>query len=355
MKPYFSLVMPVYGVERFIMDSIADVLCQTYRDFELIIVDDASPDRSVSIAEELVGDDPRVRILHHETNRGVSEARNTGMAAARGRWLMFPDPDDRFDANMLEELHGRLEDSDPDLLIFAHSQEYFGPDGSFLYSNAMPLHDALYTGMQNIGRTALKLEQGTHLGYPWNKVYRMGIVEAAGLSFETVPFIEDIAFNLRYLQHTETMATCSIAPYRYAKRLGGNLTNAHDARYFETHRRRIAEVRSMLDTRGCLDAESKRVLGALYGRYILSALERNCAADSGMNLRDRWNWVEELYRDPLFCELIPAAEAEQSKELALCLSFLKAHNTPALMLASRGIHIVRTASTSAYTKARSKR
>ena len=354
-QSYFSLVMPVYGVERYIMDSIADLLCQTFGEFELIVVDDASPDRSIEIASDLAGGDERVRIIHHETNLGVSEARNTGIAAARGKWLMFPDPDDRYDERMLEYLHDRLEDSAPDLLIFAHTQEYFGPDGAFLYSNALPLPDSLYVGLQNIGRTALLLERDTHLGYPWNKVYRTDIVKAQELRFETVPFIEDIAFNLRYLEHTNMMMTCSFSPYRYAKRVQSNLTNAHDARYYEAHRRRIAEVRSMLASRACLDDSSKRILGALYARYILSTLERNCASDSKMNIAARWAWIEQLYRDPLFIELIPAAEADQSKELALCLSFLKARNTPALLAIGRGIHIVRTASTSAYTKVRSKR
>lgn len=347
--------MPVYGVERYIMDSLADVLCQSFDDFELIIVDDASPDDSAAIAEELASGDSRVRILHHEANRGVSEARNTGIDAAQGCWLMFPDPDDRYDAGMLATVHRALVDANPDLLIFGHTQEYFGPDGSFLYENPLPLVDATYGTMQDIGREALRLEQQTHLGYPWNKAYRTSIVKEGALRFETVPFIEDIAFNLDYLRSVNTLATISAAPYRYAKRVSANLTNAHDPRYFAAHRRRIDDVRAMLVEHDCYDEAAKRILGALFARYILSALERNCATDSEMNLRARRLWIEELYHDPLFCELIPAAEAEESRELALCLSLLKARNTPALLAAGRGIHIIRSASTSAYTKARSKR
>ena len=347
--------MPVYGVERYIMDSLADVLCQSFDDFELIIVDDASPDDSAAIAEELASGDPRVRILHHEANRGVSEARNTGIDAARGRWLMFPDPDDRYDVDMLAIVHRALVDADPDLLIFGHTQEYFGPGGSFLYDNPLPLIDAVYTSTQDIGREALHLEQQTHLGYPWNKAYRTSLIKKGNLRFETVPFIEDITFNLDYLRNVKALATISAAPYRYAKRIAANLTNAHDPRYFAAHRRRIDDVRTMLMERDCYDEAAKRILGALFARYILSALERNCATDSEMNLRARRLWIEELYHDPLFCELIPAAEAEESRELALCLSLLKARNTPALLAAGRGIHIIRSTSTSAYTKARSKR
>ena len=353
--PYFSLVVPVYGVERYIMDSLADLLCQTFENFELIIVDDASPDSSTAIAKELSGGDSRVRILHHRENRGVSEARNTGIEAVCGRWLMFPDPDDRYDVDMLERVHRALEDVDPDLLMFGHTQEYYGGDGGFLYDNPLPLDDAVFDDPQAIGRAALRLEQETHLGYPWNKAYRASIIAENHLRFETVPFIEDIAFNLDYLHYVRTLATVGFSPYRYAKRVSSNLTNAHDPRYFEAHWDRVNRVRSMLIERDCFGDSEKRILGALYGRYILSTLERNCAPDSGMGVRERTRWIEDLYSEELFCELIPFAEAEDSKPLALCLSFMKAHNTAGLLAAGRGIHIVRSRSTSAYTKARSKR
>ena len=194
--PFFSLIMPAYGVERYIMDSVADILCQSWADFELIIVDDASPDRSASIAAEVCCSDPRVKILHHETNRGVSEARNTGIREACGTWLLFPDPDDRYDTDMLERVARAIEETDAQLIVFAHSQEYFDADGRFLYSNAMPLDDETVSGREAVGRAALALEKGTHLGYPWNKAYRADIVRECGLAFETVPYIEDILFNI---------------------------------------------------------------------------------------------------------------------------------------------------------------
>ena len=353
--PFFSLIMPAYGVERYIMDSVADILCQTYCDFELIIVDDASPDRSAAIAEEVAGGDPRVSILHHEHNRGVSEARNTGIRAARGTWLMCPDPDDRYETDMLELVANALAESKCDLLVFAHTQEYFDAGGSYLYSNPMPIRDMRIDGKAEIGRIALELEKETHLGYPWNKAYRRSIIESFGLSFETVPYIEDILFNLDYLKHVEALAALSANPYRYAKRLAANLTNAADARYFDVHRRRIQEVRNMLVSRACFDEDAMAVLGSLYARYIMSALERNCSPAAGLTARERSDWLTALYDDSLFCEIIPHAQSDESRALSTCIWLLQTHNTPALLAAGRAIHIVRERSTTLYTKARSKR
>ncbi|HZV11070.1 MAG TPA: glycosyltransferase family 2 protein, partial [Novosphingobium sp.] len=91
--PTVSVIMPVYNVEPYVAEAITSVLAQTYADFELIIVDDGGQDRSVEICQGF--EDPRIRIVH-QANRGLAGARNTGILAARGRYLAFLDSDDRW-------------------------------------------------------------------------------------------------------------------------------------------------------------------------------------------------------------------------------------------------------------------
>ena len=90
--PNVSVIMPVYNVERFVRDAVQSVLNQTYTDFELLIIDDMSPDGSIAICEHF--DDPRIRIIRHSENRGLAGARNTGIRHARGKLLAFLDSDD---------------------------------------------------------------------------------------------------------------------------------------------------------------------------------------------------------------------------------------------------------------------
>jgi glycosyltransferase involved in cell wall biosynthesis len=90
--PNISVIMPVYGVERFVADAVESVLAQSFTDFELLIVDDMSPDNSMAICETF--DDPRIRIIRHRENRGLAGARNTGIRHARGELLAFIDSDD---------------------------------------------------------------------------------------------------------------------------------------------------------------------------------------------------------------------------------------------------------------------
>ena len=354
-QPLFSIVMPTYGVERYIADAIADILTQTFRDFELIVVDDCTPDRSIDVVRAVADGDPRVRIVHHEINRGLSAARNTGIEQARGLWVLFPDPDDRYDTSMLERIHSALEQP-TDLVVFGHVQEYYAADGSFLYDNTIPMPETLCQQGPDLARLALELEQLTHLGYAWNKAYRLERIKTSGLAFEdNVPLIEDILFNVAYLRTVEAVTTMPDVLYRYAKRLGTNLTNDFIPNYFELHHRRIAEIRDFVDERNALDNEAKALLGGLYARFIMSSIEQNTNPRSGMNHESRIAWLERLYQEPLFNELVTYAQAQDSTSLSICIQLLNDHNTPALLALGRIIHVVRTRNTTLYTKVKSHR
>lgn len=104
--PKVSVIMPVYNVERFVADAVESVLAQRFQDFELLIVDDCSPDRSIAICESF--DDPRIRIVGHRENRGLAGARNSGIRHARGELLAFIDSDDRWTPEKLALHVGHL-------------------------------------------------------------------------------------------------------------------------------------------------------------------------------------------------------------------------------------------------------
>lgn len=99
-----SVIVPVYRVEKYLSDCIESILNQTFADFELILVDDGSPDRCGEICDEAAKHDTRVQVIH-QRNQGLSAARNAGIEIARGSWLSFVDADDFVALNFLEALH----------------------------------------------------------------------------------------------------------------------------------------------------------------------------------------------------------------------------------------------------------
>jgi len=98
--PRVSVVIPVYGVEQFVEAAVRSVLKQSFDDFEVIIVNDKSPDRSLEICESI--EDPRIRIVTHQENRGLAGARNTGIRLAKGQYIGLLDSDDLWEKGKLQ-------------------------------------------------------------------------------------------------------------------------------------------------------------------------------------------------------------------------------------------------------------
>ena len=367
-SPFFSIVMPVYGVEKYIERAISCISNQTFRDWELIVVDDCTPDESARIAKDYARRDPRVRLVHHKTNRGLSEARNTGIREACGTYLWMPDPDDTYDIDLLERAHATIseiagttatisEAQTPDVVMFGYAENYFDENDNFLYTHALPIHAGTYGAPESWHPLVIDFERGTHYGYAWNKIYRLSRIQKLNLAFENVRLIEDITFNVAFFQDAASLCVLEGTPYYYAKRAGKSLTNANAysaQTYYELHLRRVSMLYKQLASWGVLDAQAASTLGALYGRYVLSTLERQCVRTEGLNHASRRARTKEMFSEPLFSELIPNARA-QGKALKVSLALLKTRNVSISLALGRAIHIARMMSYKTFTRARSER
>lgn len=107
-QPLISVIVPVYKVEEYLTECVDSIRNQTYRNLEILLVDDGSPDRSGQMCDTLAQEDDRIRVIHKE-NGGLSSARNAGIEAATGEYLSFVDSDDWIDLQMYERLYGLIE------------------------------------------------------------------------------------------------------------------------------------------------------------------------------------------------------------------------------------------------------
>ena len=184
-------------------------------------------------------------------------------------------------------------------------------------------------------------------------------MRSIGAQFERVILIEDILFNIEVFNHVRSAAVLEGLPYCYIKQENTSVTNSNAysaAEYYAVHRRRISVLRDQLSAWGVLDARAKGILGSLYARYILSTLERNCyAVPEGFGHKGRVAWVRGTFEDPLFNELVPAAQAHDSKALSVCAAVLKGKRAGLAVALGRLIYLVHHASYGAYTKIRSGR
>lgn len=111
--PYFSIIIPMFNRETLIGRALKSCLSQDFTDFEILVVDDGSSDGSVEAVRRF--DDPRIRLLLHEKNRGVGPARNTAVRAARGEWIALNDSDDELAQGALSKIHARTREVGPEI------------------------------------------------------------------------------------------------------------------------------------------------------------------------------------------------------------------------------------------------
>ena len=116
---FFSVIVPVYKVEEYLADCIESVLNQTFSDFELILVDDGSPDHCPAICDAYAEKDSRVQVIH-KTNGGLASARRAGIRVASGEYVYNLDSDDRIEPDVLEAAHRIICDTGTDIVSFAY-------------------------------------------------------------------------------------------------------------------------------------------------------------------------------------------------------------------------------------------
>jgi glycosyltransferase involved in cell wall biosynthesis len=169
MAPTVSIIMPVWGAERFIEASIVSVLDQDFADFELILVDDSSPDQSIAVARRVVErrNELRVNLIARDVNGGVSAARNTGLRHATGEFVCFIDNDDRYRPGFLRHLVDEAR-SDPHIDIVASRPTRVLVNGALVAPPSIPGWPTTVSG-----REAARLSLHDRIScFPWDKLYR---------------------------------------------------------------------------------------------------------------------------------------------------------------------------------------
>lgn len=341
-KPYFSVVMPAFGVEKYLENAVNSILNQTVCDCEIIIVDDASRDNSGNIADELAEKYSNIKVIHHETNRGLSEARNSGLHLASGDFVFFMDPDDIVEPTLFEEITSALEKQEADVVVFGMTEDYYDKNSGLQNRVTIPYSsETLYLETpQKIHNEILKLEKKTFYGYAWNKVYRREYLEKIGAEFETVVLIEDIVFNVNVFNSLSSLIILNSTPYHYMKRIDESLTNKFVPEYFTVHKRRVKMIFDQLTGFGVLTDEAKSDLGSIFARYILSAVQRNCDKRAKMSAKDRKDFIRDLYNDELFLELIPYTNP-QNAIVKVIVWLLKKRYTFLMRMLGRAVYLVK--------------
>lgn len=351
----FSVVMPIYAVEKYLVASIESVLNQTYRNFEIILVDDCSPDSCPTICDDFSNRFDNISVIHHKVNKGLSGARNSGLEIAKGDYIFFMDSDDVIENNLFALIAESLITNRADVVLFGLVEDYYDVNDKLGKSFKVSFGETLYLDNEkDIHREAINLESKTLYGYAWNKFYNLSYLKSVGVVFETITLIEDITFNVTVFNNLSSLNILDITPYHYMKRIDGSLTNKFIKDYYSLQRQRIEIIYNQYKNWNCLDEYVKNILSGIFVRYIFSAIQRNCDKRSNMNIIKRYLWLNDLFKDNLFVELISFAKCD-SLTMKIMAFLLKYHCKISCLLLGRFIFLVKNYMPIIFSKVKQKR
>ena len=252
-----TIVVPVYNVEAYIEDCLKSIAAQTYKGkLECIIVDDCTQDNSCAVIEHFIKEYKGTidfKLLHHNVNRGLSAARNTGIDAATGEYIYFLDSDDEITPNCIELLAEPLKEKKYDIII----GEYI-VDGN---NNILPLH--LEKEGETLTTESIRDSYCSVKWYvmAWNKLYSLDYIKKHNLSFKEGLINEDELWSFQIASTAESMYTIKKMTYIYKTRdssIMGTLNGARKANAYSTIFHEI------------YDLAKKR--GVLYNRKVFQKL-----------------------------------------------------------------------------------
>ena len=291
METAISVIVPVYRVEKYLPACIDSILNQTFTDFELILVDDGSPDRCPEICDETAKRDARVRAIH-QANAGLSAARNAGIEIAHGEWLGFVDSDDYIAPQFYEKLYQTAQRTDADCVMC--SVQNVDESGKSIDSALMRVADEVKTGqevLQKIGR-----DDVTPYLTAWNKLYRRKLFNT--LRYPSGRQNEDV-FVFAELFCQVQRAACVAEPlYFYRKRIDSIMNSAVTLRNLDEMWAYVNcfEHLQQDDEESILKETEKRVFAKLTGVYYRVTEEDRYSNKMKQAKKAQWNIAMRLMK-----------------------------------------------------------
>ena len=352
--PFFTVIMPVYKTEAYLPAAVESVLRQSFTDFELILVDDCSPDGSGAICDAYADKDVRVRVIHLPQNGGASHARTVGFASAKGSYILFMDSDDTVSDTIMEAAHEVLRADQPQVLMFGAQEVYTDANGR-AFSRVDICYPAKHlTTHEQVRDEVISIEKTTLFGYLWNKFYAAEVLRNSGVSFADMPLNEDFRYNIELFRSVMSLTVLDVVGYYYYKRENESLTGRFVADYFALQQARVQDLFDFYARENACTDAVKAVLGNIYVRSVFSALQRNCDPRAEMNAKARREWLVSQLQDPFFRDLTLYAAPEGRLAGVLC-ALLKKKRVSLMLLCARGIYFVKTKLPALFARAKQSR
>lgn len=264
MKTKVSVIVPIFNAEKTLHSCVKSILAQSYRNLEIILVNDGSTDGSLHICQSFVDIDNRVVVIDKKRG-GVSSARNSGLKVSTGDFIQFVDADDTLQPNMAEKLVEAVLETNEDVVICGYYR------ASSKNVNAKQPKSAIYSETSTFKDAFVELYKGAFFNAPWNKLYRRDKIK---IPFEESTSIgEDLLFNLAYFSNCDKISVISDSLYNYNATSQNSLAGKYDDSLLATQIRLNKKIQEFFENKfGSIDFRNTNEVFAKEIYYYLKKL-----------------------------------------------------------------------------------
>ncbi|MBR5438689.1 MAG: glycosyltransferase family 2 protein [Clostridia bacterium] len=262
MNNLISVIVPVYNVQKYLPRCIESVLNQTYKNFELILVDDGSPDNCGAICDEYAKKDDRIKVIHKQ-NGGVSSARNAGIKIAQGEFINFIDSDDWIPNDSLENMINLQKENNVDLVCCTYERHL--PNNKIV---SVKFCDK-FLNIEKVDHEEINILLSDLFRGPWTKLYKSSIIKVNNILFEeNVKIGEDTIFVYSYLNKSKSIRCSNLIAYKYMI----NETSAMRSKHEDFYKYIIAVTQAKIKFFSFLNI-SETIKKGLYWRCIIGGID----------------------------------------------------------------------------------
>ena len=300
---FFSVIIPVYNVEKFIARGMECLDRQTFRDFEVIMVDDGSTDGSSALLDELKMSHDNVRVFH-QANAGTGPSRNLGIKKARGEFILFYDIDDLLRPDALTKIAEIIKKNYPDVAVFSYTEVC----PALKTRNDFLMPDMVLSSNRDVRDIYIEHLSGIRFnnGYVWNKVYRREFIIVNHLRFKPLRMQQDEVFNLDVYPLVNCMVLSSVITYDYYVYQIGNVSSSLNKQRPEIM---IAVRDAFFNLAMRWELSHNDLLTYIHSRficgYIINSLERDIFSEQfSSKCSGSLQYIRRLIYNPAFSESV---------------------------------------------------
>lgn len=299
-SPLVSIIIPVYNVEKFLRTCLDSIINQTYKNIEVICVNDGSPDNSISILNEYASRDKRV-IVFDEPNRGVASARNLGIEKATGEWITFSDADDWWELNAFERAVEVAEKHKADVVMYSYYRDYANKtlERNNMFPNAFiefPAEQSIIIRKRLfglIGEELKHIENFDTNNALWSKLYSAKIFKQhAEIRYpdnKPIGSGGDGLLNVYYFKYVRRAVYISDHLYHYRKTNDKSIVSSYKPDFFQKRKRLFALYNQIIESehleKEYSDRLSNRIAVSIIGVGLQELLATHSARKKIHNIR----------------------------------------------------------------------